>query len=96
LDIGKQIIKTSYIFNLGQLLKIVPELKIYLWQKLKPKKIQNVSKTTTYKQVGSSILEVGTTVVAIDNHMIVIQIHIVKNTIEDVLLDGGSGVNIIT
>jgi hypothetical protein len=28
--------------------------------------------------------------------MAVIQIHIGKNTIEDVLLDGGPGVNIIT
>jgi hypothetical protein len=28
--------------------------------------------------------------------MVVIQVHIAKNTIEDVLLDGGSGINIIT
>ncbi len=35
-------------------------------------------------------------VVAIYNHMVVIQVQIGKNIIEDVLLDGGSGVNIIT
>jgi hypothetical protein len=40
--------------------------------------------------------EVKTTTVTIDNHMGVIQIQIGKNTIEDVLLDGGSRVNIIT
>ncbi len=40
--------------------------------------------------------EVGTIVVAIDNHMAVIQVQIGKNTIDDVLLDGGFGVNIIT
>jgi hypothetical protein len=54
------------------LLKIVPELKKYLWQKLKPEKTQNISKTTTKKQVGSSILEVRIVVVTIDNHMEVI------------------------
>jgi hypothetical protein len=48
------------------------------------------------KQVGSLVLKVGTTVVAIDNHMAVIQVQIRKNTIEDVSLDGGFGVNIIT
>jgi hypothetical protein len=31
-----------------------------------------------------------------DNDMVVIQVQIKKNTIEDVLLDGGFGVNIIT
>jgi hypothetical protein len=40
--------------------------------------------------------KVGTTTVAIDNHMVVIQVQIGKNTIEDVLLGGGFGVNIIT
>ncbi len=34
--------------------------------------------------------------VAIDPHMAVIPIHVGKNLVEDVLLDGGSSVNIIT
>ncbi len=55
-----------------------------------------MNKTTIDKQVSSSILEVGIIIVAIDNHMVVIQVQIGKNTIEDVLLDGGFGVNIIT
>jgi hypothetical protein len=42
-------LKTSYILNLGQLLKIAPELKKYFWQKLKPKKTQNASETTIDK-----------------------------------------------
>ncbi len=33
LDIGKLMLKTSYILNLGQLLKIAFELKINLWKK---------------------------------------------------------------
>jgi hypothetical protein len=56
------------------LIKIAPKLKRYLWQKLKPEKTQNVTKTTTEKQVGSLVLEVRTIVVAIDNHMAIIQI----------------------
>jgi hypothetical protein len=56
------------------LLKIALELKNYLWQKLKLEKTQNLSRATTKKQVGSSIPKVGTTIVAIDNHMAVIQV----------------------
>jgi len=59
---------------LGQLFKIAPKLKKYMWQKLKLEKTRNVSKATTNKQVGSSILEVGTTIVAIDNHRAIIQV----------------------
>ncbi len=60
------------------MLKIALELKRYFWQKLKPKKTHNLSKTTIDKQVSSSIPKVGTTVVAIDNHMAIIQIQIKK------------------
>jgi hypothetical protein len=60
---------------------------------LKPKKTQNVSKTIIEEQVGSLVLEVGTTTLAIDDHMVVIQVQIGKKTIGDVLLDGGYGVN---
>jgi hypothetical protein len=88
-------LETSYTFSLKQLLKIALELNKYFWQKLKPKKIQNVSKTTTKKQVGYSVPKVRTTTITINNHMAVIQVQIGKNTIEDVLLDGGFKVNII-
>jgi hypothetical protein len=49
LDIGKQMLETNYSLNLGQLPKIAPELKRYLWKKLKQKKTQNLSKTTIEK-----------------------------------------------
>jgi hypothetical protein len=55
---------------------------------LKLKKTQNVNKTTTNKQVGSSVLELGIVVIAIDNPSR-------KNTIKDVFLDGGSRINIL-
>jgi hypothetical protein len=38
LNIGKQMLETSYILSLGQLLEISPKLKRYLWKKLKLKK----------------------------------------------------------
>ncbi len=46
-DISKQMLEKIYILNLGQLLIIALELKMYIWQKLKPKKIQNLCKITT-------------------------------------------------
>jgi hypothetical protein len=89
-------LETGYTLNLGQLFKIALELKRYLWQKLKPKKTQSLNITTTKKQISSLVPEVGTTIVAINNHMAVIQVQIGNKTIEDVLLNGGSGINIIT
>ncbi|CAM6041663.1 unnamed protein product, partial [Sphagnum compactum] len=44
LDISKHMLETSYTLNLGQLLKIAPELKRYLWQKLKQEETHNVNK----------------------------------------------------
>jgi hypothetical protein len=41
------------------------------------------------------ILNINTTWVTINNHMATIQVQIGRNTIDDVLVDGGSGVNII-
>jgi hypothetical protein len=49
LNIGKQMLKTSYILNLGLLLKITFEIKRYIWQNLKPNKTHNVNKVTTDK-----------------------------------------------
>jgi hypothetical protein len=89
-------LKKSYTLNLGQLFKIVLELKRYLLHKLKLEKTHSLSKPNIKKQDGYLIPEVGTTIITIDNHMIVIQIQIGMNTIEDVLLDGGFGVNIMT
>jgi hypothetical protein len=72
LDIGKLMLETSYTLNLGQFFLKAHELKRYFWQKLKPKKTQNVSKVTTEKQVGSLVPEVRIAAIAIDNHMAVI------------------------
>jgi hypothetical protein len=88
--------RNKIYFELKKLFKIALELKRYLWQKLKPGKTQNVNKTITKKQVDSSILKTRTTTLAIDDHMVVFQVQIGKNTIKDVLLDRVYGVNMIT
>ncbi len=46
--------------------------------------------------MGSLVPKVGASIVLIDNHMVVIQVQIGKNIIEDVLFNGGFGINIIT
>jgi hypothetical protein len=45
--------------------------------------------------ITSIVLDINTTLVAIDNHTAIIQVQIDRNTIDDVLLDGGFWVNII-
>jgi len=42
--------------------------------KVETKKTQNVNKTTTNKQVGSLVLEIGIAAVAIDIHITIIQV----------------------
>ncbi len=74
LNFGKHMLKTSYTLNLGQLFKIAHEFKIYLWQKLKLEKTQNLSRATIDKQVGSLVPEVGIVAITIDNHMEMIQV----------------------
>ncbi len=85
--------KTSYILKLGQLFKIALKFKRYLWQKLKLEKTQNLNKATTQKQVNYLVPKLGTIALVMDNHVVVIQVHIGKNTSKDVLLDGGFGVH---
>jgi hypothetical protein len=58
-------------------------------------KPQNVAKTMMERIVPYVVPKITTTIV-IDNHMVVIQVHIRKTIIKDALLDGGFGVNIIT
>jgi hypothetical protein len=72
-------LETNYTLSLGHLFKIAIELKRYLGHKLKSHKTQNLSITTTNKQACSLVPEVGTIVVAKDNHMKIIQVQIGKN-----------------
>ncbi len=62
---------------------------------MKINKPQMNTKAINEKTTTSVVHDINTTIVAIDNHMVVIQVQIGRNTIDDVSLDGGSRVNII-
>ncbi len=81
-------LETSYTLNLGQLVKIAPNFKKYVWPRLKPDKPWEPTKPTTDKTPTFVVLNISTRLVAIDNHMIVIQVQIGKKIIDDVLLNG--------
>jgi hypothetical protein len=88
-----------YTLRLGQLLKITPNLKRYMWQKLKPKKpninAKHISKPSVAILVKThSKLDI--TSIEVDNHMVVIQVQVGKSIVEDVLINEGASVNIIT
>jgi hypothetical protein len=97
-DINMHMLETKCTLNLGQLLKIALDLKWYLWQKMKSIKNTRVLELVldnTSIGINGTTLETIFVVVTIDNPMVVIQVHVGKNTIEDVMLDGVSKVNII-
>ncbi len=75
-DINKQMLETKYFMNLGQLLKLVPKLKRYVWQKVKQNKPQSVQKTITKKK--QYVVPKVTTTITTDNNMAIIQVQIGK------------------
>jgi hypothetical protein len=69
-DINKQVLKTMYTLNLGQLLWVIPNIKHSIFNLLPSKLV---------------LLELVVTLVAIDHQMPVIQVQVRKNFIENVL-----------
>ncbi len=67
-----------------------------MWHKLNVNKPQINIRLVNEKATMYVIPDNGTTIVAIENHMVGIQVQIGKNTSDDVFLDGGSRVNINT
>jgi hypothetical protein len=65
---------------LGQLLQAILDIKCYIFNLIPSK---------------PTLLERNVALIAIDHQMAIIQVQVRKNFIEDVLLDGGFGVNII-
>ncbi len=70
-----------------------------MWQKLKPKKpninTKQISKPSVAIVVETHV-KLDTTTIKVDNQMAIIQVQVGKNIVEDVLIDGGASVNIIT
>ncbi len=67
--------------NLGQLLRIIHDIKCYILNLIPSKPILLIPTVAS---------------IAIDHQMAIIKIQVGKKFVEDVLLDGGYGVNIIT
>jgi len=79
-DISKQVLETKHTLNFGQLLRMILNIKHYILNPVPSK---------------PTLLEPTVALVAIDHQMAMIDVQVGKNFIEDVLLDGGSKVNII-
>jgi len=79
-DISKQVLETKHTLNFGQLLRMILNIKHYIFNPVPSK---------------PTLLEPTVALVAIDHQMAMIDVQVGKNFIEDVLLDGGSKVNII-
>ncbi len=77
-DISTQVLETKYVINLGNLLKIMPNIKQYIFKLNKP--IQPV-------QPKPIQVEPACATIAIDHQMVVIQVQVGKNFIDDVLID---------
>jgi hypothetical protein len=79
-DISKQVLETKYTLNLGQLLRVILDIKRYIFDWVPSKHILPESTITS---------------IAIYHQMVVMHVQVRKNFIEDMLLDGNSRVNII-
>jgi hypothetical protein len=70
-----------------------------MWEKPKLEKpniaIEMISEPNVATMVETHS-KLDTTTIEVDNQMVIIQIQVGKNILEDVLLDGGASVNIIT
>ncbi len=70
-----------------------------MWQKLKLKKPNIATKVMLEHNVAIVVKthsKINTTSIEVDNQMVVIQIQVGRNIVENVLLDGGPSINIIT
>jgi hypothetical protein len=86
-NIITQVLEIKCAINLGQLLKIMPNITWYILKLIKF--VQLVQPEPVH-------LKATCATMAIDYQMAMIQIQVGKNFMDDVLIDGGFRVNIIT
>lgn len=85
-DIMQQLLESEYTFTLGEFFRIAPNLRQYVVAKIAPRRRIVI-------MLGPNLV---IAFVVINPHMVVIKIQVGKNMVEDVLLDGGSNMNIMT
>jgi len=78
--------ETTYTMRLSQLLNIALDLWKYMWQKLKPIKLNITTKVISEPNVAIMIqthFEVDIITIEVDNQMTIIQVQVGKNIIEE-------------
>jgi hypothetical protein len=78
---------------------IAEDITKYMWQKLKVEKPNILTKQILKPSVAIVVethFELNIIAIKVNNQMVVIQVQMGKNIVEDVLIDGGASVNIIT
>jgi hypothetical protein len=99
--VGHQIMDTSITISLGELLNLTPNLTDYVKSQVFPEPTTKPTTMKMSKGQGSNVtLRDKNSVIAgtmdVDRGLPVIAVQVGKETLENVLLDGGSGVNLIT
>jgi hypothetical protein len=78
---------------------IAEDITKYMWQKLKVEKPNILTKQILKPSVAIVVethSELDIVAIEVNNQMVVIQVQMGKNIVEDVLINGGASVNIIT
>jgi hypothetical protein len=86
-EIGQKILDNRIIVTIGQLLKLAPNVNMYL---------TTISKQLAFNEGITTKAIIIITIVVVDHQMVVILVHVKKNMVDDVLLDGRLGLNAIT
>jgi hypothetical protein len=84
--IADQLFEIKHMLTPGQFFQLTPNLKQYVFSKFFVKQ----------KLVPPLPSIPAVALVAIDPHMVIIQVHVGRNLVDDVLLNEGFGANIIT
>jgi hypothetical protein len=75
------------IVTIGQLFKLTPYLNTYL---------TTISKQFVHSESSTSKATITIVATTVNHQMEVIVVHVGKNMVDNVLLDGGSRVNVVT
>ena len=101
--VGRKILDSPITVSLGQLLKMAPNLTEFVKAHVFPDMVADQptqpeptpSKKPTTSQPGKTDL-IGSLAIDVDRELPVLTVQVGNGTLENVLLDGGSGVNLIT
>ena len=101
--VGRKILDSPITVSLGQLLKMAPNItefvKAHLFPGLGPDKDSGPGQTPAVKPTTSKTSKtnlISSLAIDVDRELPVLTVQVGNGTLDNVLLDGGSGVNLIT